>query len=521
MRRVDGLDDGGIGHMRVRDDQTAVGGGRSGLRRRRTVTALAGLALTAGLLAGCSSSDGDDGAGGGAGGGGARGRTDAGTGGGAARKGPAYEGPALPGLARQAAWSLPVEGPMSVPVVLDLGDTLLFAKDARGAYLSDETPDVEDGPAQSLYGSDTPEDLVLEFRDVKTGTVRKELRVKTDSVTLTTWHEGRAAVAVTTSTTTASDGLTKASTSTTATLYDSAGRPLGKAELPEQRTQEEDASDSGPVTGRSFLAQGHLVETSGDTLRLTPVDGGTARTVPCEGFESGCGFVPSTATVLAAGGNHLFAPLITDGYYPGFDSTGLSPRVGLYDLADGKKVWDSAKVTPPKGVWVREDDGKTGELSVLRVSDGKVLTSWHLNPWARTRVLATYDLAGGPEALSSFKGDEDPVFSPRGDLAAVFTDDVASVVRVADGKELWAQGEDEHALVPLWFSGDGTVLYGRTLEAETLLAVDARTKKVLAKDLSDRLVPRFNASTGYGWVGAYNAGPGGKVNGFFVFPPAS
>ncbi|NED03893.1 hypothetical protein G3I55_19740, partial [Streptomyces sp. SID6648] len=66
------------------------------------------------------------------------------------------------------------------------------------------------------------------------------LRVKTDSVTLTTWHEGRAAVAVTTSTTTASDGLTKASTSTTATLYDSAGRPLGKAELPEQRTQEEE-----------------------------------------------------------------------------------------------------------------------------------------------------------------------------------------------------------------------------------------------------------------------------------------
>ncbi|MGV9553717.1 hypothetical protein ACWDR6_35715, partial [Streptomyces ardesiacus] len=79
---MDGLDDGGIGHMRVKDDQTAVGGGRSGLRRRRTVTALAGLALTAGLLAGCSSSDGDDGAGGGAGGGGARGRTDAGTGGG-------------------------------------------------------------------------------------------------------------------------------------------------------------------------------------------------------------------------------------------------------------------------------------------------------------------------------------------------------------------------------------------------------------------------------------------------------
>ncbi|MFC9467321.1 hypothetical protein [Streptomyces coelicoflavus] len=515
--------------MRWEHGQKAVGGARAGrppgarcgLPHRHAVTALAGLVLTAGLLAGCSSSDGDDGAGRGGGAGGAGGRAGSATDGGAARKGPAYDGPALPGLAREAAWSLPVEGPMGIPVVLDLGDTLLFAKDARGDYVSDESPDVEDGPAHWLYSSDTPEDLVLEFRDVKTGDVRKELPVKTGSVTLTTWHDGRPAVAVTTSTTTGSDGLTKATTSTTAALYDSAGRPLGKAELPERQMEEgEDPSDSGPSAGRSFIAEGHLVETSGDTLRLTPVDGGTARTVPCAGFESGCGFVPSTASVLADGGNNLFAPLITGGYYPGFDATGLSPEVGLYDLASGKKVWSSGEVTPPKGVWSR-DDGKTGELSVLRVVDGKVLTTWDLDPWGRTQVLATYDLAGGPEAVSSFQGDKDPVFSPRGDLAAVFTDERTSVVRVADGSRLWAQGEGEHALLPLWFSGTGTVLYGRTVEAENLLAVDARTKKVLAKDLDDRLLPRFNAATGYGWAGAFNAGPGSDVTGFFVFPPAS
>ncbi|MGV9282535.1 hypothetical protein [Streptomyces sp. NPDC003730] len=504
--------------MWVENDGTkAVGGGRLGARRvlppRQGVAALACLVLSAGLLAGCSSSGGDD-----EGGGGGRG-AQAPAQGGAARKGPAYDGPALPGLDRQAAWSLPVEGPMSIPVVLDLGDTLLFAKDARGDYVSDETPDVEDGPAHWLYSSDTPEELVLEFRDVKTGAVRKELQVKTDSVTLTTWHEGRPAVAVTTSKTTESDGLTKARTSTTAALYDSAGGLLGKAELPE-REAEENSSDPKPSAGRSFIAEGHLVETSGDTLRLTPVDGGTARTVPCEGFQSGCGFVPSTATVLADGGDNLSAPLIADGYYPGFDDTGPSPRISLYDVADGKKVWDSAEVTPPEGAWVR-DDGKTGEVSVLRVSDGKVLTAWDVNPLGRTGALATYDLAGGPEAVSAFDGGEDPEFSPRGDLAAVFTDDAASVVQVADGRVLWSQGEGEHALVPLWFSGTGSVLYGRTLETETLLAVDARTKKVLAKDVPDRLVPRFNASTGYGWVGAFNAGPGGEVNGFFVFPPAS
>ncbi|CAM5351269.1 hypothetical protein STENM36S_02130 [Streptomyces tendae] len=399
--------------MRVENgEKKALGGlgARRVLPSRHTVAALAGLVLTAGLLAGCSSSDGADGADGGAGGGGGR-SAEAPAEGGAAEKGPAYKGPALPGLARQAAWSLPVDGPMSIPVVLDLGDTLLFAKDAQGDYVSDETPDIEDGPAATwLYGSDTPENLVLEFRDVKTGAVRKELRVKTDSVTLTTWHGGRPAVAVTTSTTTESDGLTKARTSTTAALYDSAGGLLGKAELPE-REAEEDSSDSKVSAGRELHRRGPSGRASGDTIRLTPVEGGTARTVPCEGLESGCGFVPSTAKVLADGGNNLFAPLITDGYYPGFDVTGLSPRISLYGVADGKKVWDSAKVTPPEGAWVR-DDGKTGELSVLRVSDGKVLTVWDMNPFGRSGVFATYDLAGGPEAVTSFEGDEDAEFSP-------------------------------------------------------------------------------------------------------------
>lgn len=507
--------------MRVRNIRNEIGGGRPGPRarlpRRRPVTALAAVVLSAGLLGGCSSSDGDDAADRGDGG-----RATAGTGEGADRKGPAYDGPALPGLARQAAWSLPAESPLGIPVVLDLGDTFLFAKDAKGDYVGDESPKIQDGPSHWLYSSDKPADLVLEFRDVKTGGVRKELHVKADSVTLTTWHEGRPAVAVTNSTTTESDGLSNRTTSTTATLYDSVGRRLGEAKLPEQVDEEgeEDSADSGPNVGRNFVAEGHLVETSGDTVRLTPIDGGPARTVPCTGFEGGCFFRPDTATVLADGGSDMIAPLITGGYHPGFDVTDDSPHISLYDLASGKKVWSSAGVKPPKGVSDRLD-GTTGPLSVLRVSDGKVLTSWDTNLLSRKRILATYDLTGGPEAVSSFEGDDDPVFSPRGDLAAVYVDDVASVAQIADGKQLWTQSETEHSLVPLRFSGTGSVLYGRTEDPDSLLAVDARTKKVLAKDLYPSLVPRFNAPTGYGYIGAYNPMSDGKVNGFFVFPPAS
>lgn len=48
--------------------------------------------------------------------------------------------------------------------------------------------------------------------------------------------------------------------------------------------------------------------------------------------------------------------------------------------------------------------------------------------------------------------------------------------------------------------------------SHSTLAVDARTRKVLAKDLPENSIPAVNATTGYGFLAT--------DDGFFVFPPA-
>lgn len=84
--------------------------------------------------------------------------------------------------------------------------------------------------------------------------------------------------------------------------------------------------------------------------------------------------------------------------------------------------------------------------------------------------------------------------------------------QVADGKEVWVQKEGEKLMTPLRLSPNG-VLYGTTEESDdTVLAVDARTKKVLVKDLPSDNVPLFSKASGYGYVST--------DAGFFVFPSA-
>ncbi|NUS24216.1 MAG: hypothetical protein HOV92_08345, partial [Streptomyces sp.] len=117
-----------------------------------------------------------------------------------AEKGPAYQGAALPGYGARAAWSLDTDG--TAPGVLDLGGVLLFARDASGAYLTDASVDGEPADVNTvLYASDEPEKLTLEFRDARTGAMRKTLAVTAESVEGVTWKDGVPAVAVGTSAT--------------------------------------------------------------------------------------------------------------------------------------------------------------------------------------------------------------------------------------------------------------------------------------------------------------------------------
>ncbi|MEV7884901.1 hypothetical protein ACWD3I_08415 [Streptomyces sp. NPDC002817] len=456
----------------------------------RTRAAVVGLSLSMALLTGCGGDDGTESA---ADGGKATGKP--------AASGPAYQGAALPGYAQKAAWSLPTDNPELG--VLDLGGVLLFAKDASGAYLTDASVDGEpDDVNRVLFASDEAEKLTLEFRDAKTGAVTKSLGVTAQSVEGVTWKDGAPAIAVGTSATKESDGLTQEETTTSATLYSVEGTKLGE------------------TAGYEFghIVSGYAVAAADGAVTLTPIGGGTARTVPCNGDDDAeCDYDAETGT---ASGDKTHAPVIAGGYYPGFEAAGnydYDPSdITLNDLATGKQIWSSAKAETPKGV-VLDDEGQPRDrtIRIVKVTDGKALVAWKkdigLSP--TTQVYAWYDLASGA-LTASYEGGELVVYSADGELAALDKSefdtgfDGTAVWKTADGTRLWAQEEGENALDPIRFSGNGKVLYGSTDDGD--LAVDVTTRKVLAKDLT--AVPDVNTRTGYGYLAT--------EDGFFAFAPA-
>ncbi|KOV93770.1 hypothetical protein [Streptomyces sp. NRRL B-3648] len=464
------------------------------------------LLLALGLVTGCSSeSDGGKAEAGSA----AKGGSEA-----SKPKGPVYVGPALPGLAKQQVWSLPPAK------AIDLGDVLLFVKVgqgdyARGGYENDPL-DGTVGTLFSAYSSDKPEAVTLEFRDVKTGAVRKSLDLKAGTVAATTWHNGVPAVAVTTTRTQESDGLSAQKSSITVTVYGADGARLG--------TIERDGDGKGVS-----IHEGHLIEQDGDaTLTLTPIDGGAPRKVTCTGMLAHCSFDPRNNEIDGA---QAHAPLITGAYAFHVENASTyetdPEQLVMSELATGKKVWSTADVAPPQGVELDKAHKRTsGAVRVLDVRDGRILTAWGADAFSPdTFVTATYDLASGKQVGGSttyryadFPGDTintegSSVFSPDHKLAAAHTKGGTALWDLGTGKELWKQGKGEIPLTPRRFSTNG-VLYGDTDKeggsGTSALAVDARTKKVLARDLPSDGIPLFSRSIGYGYLTT--------DDGFFVFP---
>ncbi|MEU6879209.1 hypothetical protein [Streptomyces sp. NPDC046712] len=465
----------------------------------------AGLVLSLGLVAGCGSSEGPE-----AGKAPEKGASEVPKGAPKA-EGPVYGGPAIPGLADKQAWSLPRAD------AIDLGDAFLFVKTGAGEYASGGgyKDDPLDGTTGLLHSTDQPGPVNLEFRDVKTGAVRKTLKVTADRVAATTWRDGVPAFEVRTTSTTESDGLSAEGTTTTITVYGSDGTELGKAEH----------KGDTPF----HVHEGHLIEQADQaTLQLTPIGGGQPRKVTCGGLQASCSFDPRNKDIDGGSGH---APLIT-GKYTFHVNNGSTyetdpEELVMSDLATGKKVWSSADVTPPKGVELDDKGVRTsGSIRVLDVRDGRILTAWGAGAFLTdTWVTATYDLASGKQiggstryAYEDFPGDTintegSSVFSADHQLAAAATEKGTAVWQVADGKEVWAQKEGEKLMTPLRLSPNGGVLYGTTEESDdTVLAVDARTKKVLVKDLPSDNVPLFSKQSGYGYVST--------DAGFFVFPTA-
>lgn len=458
--------------------------------RVRTRAAVVGLSLSMALLTGCGGDDGTESA-----------AADKKPGEKPVASGPAYTGPALPGFASKAGWSLSSEASVSP---LDLGDTLVFAKGADGDYLDGASLDPLSRPARmlSVYDMDTPEALTLEFRDTKTGAVRRTLKTDGVAVELTTWVGGTPAIAVATTATTESDGLTEAKTTASATVYDAQGKKLADVD---------DYEEGG-------ILDGYRVDKADNTLSLTPLTGGTARTVTCTGLTADCGWDDEEGVAAGASGQ---APLITGTYYAGFENASNyesdPEQVTLNDLATGKQVWSTADAKPAPGVALNDDGEPESEgARILRVEDGKVLLARRTEALSDTWIHAWYDLASGA-MTGSYEATEHVLYSPDGSVAAKDRGEVdvnydgTAVWQVADGTRLWTQEDGETALDPVRFTADGKILYGST-DGDTALAVDARTRKVIAKDLPEENVPLVNAATGYGYL---NVG-----NGFFAFAPA-
>jgi hypothetical protein len=278
---------------------------------------------------------------------------------------------------------------------------LLFVKAAQGAYALGRGWEKEpiDGSVGTLHAADDPEPATLEFRDVKTGEVRKTLKVTTDRVAATTWHDGVQAVAVFAGATTESDGLSAEKSTTTVTVYGSDGAELGKA----------------TAEGEKF----HVIEQDGEeSLKLTPVDGGAAHKVTCTGQLASCSFAPRNKEI---DGGQAHAPLITGIYAFHVENASTyetdPEQLVMTDLATGKKSWSTADVTPPAGVELDEDGKRTsGALRVLDVRDGRVLTAWGAGALSPdTWVTATYDIASGKQVggSSTYSYEDEPADTIR------------------------------------------------------------------------------------------------------------
>ncbi|MFF0000846.1 hypothetical protein [Streptomyces avermitilis] len=454
--------------------------------------AAAGIALSLGLVVGCSSgADKDD--------------SNplskvSGTKGKNAPEGPAYKGPAFPGLAKQPVWSLSHKDAPLPPY--SMGNTLLFSKDG--------TVDV-----QSEYGDQELEvgeadTGTLEFRDRKTGAVRGTLKLSDEEVGVTTWHGGAPALQVRSVATAPSDGLSTEKDTVTITVYDGSGKKLGRVQR--------EGNGSG-----LHVQDGYLIEADADSgqTKATAIDTGTTKSFTCENQlkDENCFGRTGPFGVEAEGAE---APLITGDYYfsvIGGTTYGTDFRekthLVMHELATGKKVWSTEDVKPPKGVQVLDNGERAADLEVLRVADGKILTRWGAGGLGKS-VIATYGLAS-PNALAAgpvYDSDEAPaVLDQPQQLAATTEENGAMVWNLETGEKLWDQQEGEAPMEAQELSPTG-VLYGTQQEnaadaKATVIAVEARTKKVLAKDLPGELVPHFD-QTDYGWV--YTG------DGFFVFP---
>lgn len=419
---------------------------------------------------------------------------------------PAYTGPALPGLSRTAAWSVPGDG----------STTLAFAVGSSLAVISPAGPEAD---------RQTPTRLT--FHDPATGAVRGQVitQVHTESrpgrngshdVWVDSWAD-QPALLVRHQQIKPSDGLTAEKRTDVVDAYGEDGRKLGSFTRPSSKN-------------RFTVVNGWVVsEKRGLEPQVTVAgtDGRVRKTVRCFGMACAVDVNIAETPVMQVGSSKvplILGNLVIEPQKISGQSSGTNPvRLTATDLVTGATAWSTATMARPGQA--TDESSLTGAHAMPLASFGNtLLMSWYSGRGDgfgdRGEILALHDRATGKLRRT---GPE----MPRG-TGGIVLDHSRQIAVVADaerephslawnlrdGRILWAQSEDEKPLAGRVVAAG--YLYGyRSLDlaggGHAPIVVNVRTKAVSPEAAVPYRLPVV-ASTGH--VAVLTDG------GLFVFAPA-
>jgi hypothetical protein len=408
-----------------------------------------------------------------------------------------YKGPQLPGLAAKATWSMPYGAyPLQAVTVGDAVVVWQSVQDYRESRAATPGPSPEVAPETEHALSPAQ---VLEFRDIATGAVRKLVQTPVGSVRADVWG-GTPVAVVAFRTRTQSDGLSEETEVQHVVGYGADGAVV------DQISVEGDQNAVAVVEGRVLRREGEPSGGRSATVTIQPVGGGATARLRCDlplcGVvlnATGGASVSSPPTLL----NALVGPLA---FTLTATPTGVGELVAL-DAATGRRLWTTATITAPPGAAGR--DATFPRARPLAMVGDKLLMNW-VEPGFEGAVLALHDprtgtlLATGPtlpDLAHTVLAD------PDGAYIVVTADTSAStygtaVWSLADNKVLWTQVHKDGEKALAAASLINGVVYGSVAESGAIstspsaefIAVDAKTRKILATDLAIGNAPLAGAT---------------------------
>lgn len=435
-------------------------------------------------------------------------------GGATVRNGPAYAGPALPGLTDKPLWSAvggkngakvdistgKVTGPAEARIV---GNTVALVRTEPAANAPKSTP----GPgADSIVGDWN----TVELRDAESGAVRATVNLR-GRVVVGTWAGSPVLYAVYTEKL-ESDGLSTAKRTTVWLALDENGREVGRVALPEDG----DADTTETVVDGWVLRSVH--DGSKATVNARPAQGGSA----------GATVEQNIADFDGGKDRQVFGGLLFS--YDKADRDGVKHLVAT-DIATGQRKWTTASVRRPAGTPEASTTSAHAPAIVRMIDGDKIVIAWDAGSkgsFSFATQWGLYDLATGnlvhegPRVASGYYR----AIVDREESLMLVAAGTGSEVRstawdLRTGRTVWQQPKEGELPIESFVVVNGALyaskrgyspsgsMNGDNPRAGDPLVVDARTRKVvLPEGVPGELFPRMTAD-GHGVVST--------KDGIFVF----